>query len=107
MRRRLGSPTTEVAARRGVTQGVFRRSSTPKPGATELRILAAYVEAPGGRLEIIADFGDERLAVADPEARQPDRLLHHATRPLVDKAACHTCHSQLIVRARNTASWHA
>lgn len=29
-----------------------------KPGTTELRTLAAYVEALGGRLEIVADFGD-------------------------------------------------
>jgi hypothetical protein len=27
-----------------------------------LRTLAAYVEALGGRMEIIADFGDQRLA---------------------------------------------
>jgi len=35
-------------------------------GATELRTIAAYVEALGGRLEIIADFGDQRLAFAEP-----------------------------------------
>ena len=35
-------------------------------GATELRTLAAYVEALGGRLEIIADFGDQRLAFTEP-----------------------------------------
>ena len=35
-------------------------------GATELRTLAAYVEALGGRLEIIADFGDEWLAFTQP-----------------------------------------
>jgi hypothetical protein len=28
--------------------------------------LAAYVEALGGRLEIIADFGDQRLAFIEP-----------------------------------------
>jgi len=37
-----------------------------KPGTTELRTLAAYVEALGGRLEIIADFGDQRLAFIEP-----------------------------------------
>jgi len=39
-----------------------------KPGTTELRTLAAYVEALGGRLEIIADFGDQRLAFIEPGA---------------------------------------
>jgi hypothetical protein len=36
------------------------------PTTTELRTLAAYVEALGGRLEIIADFGDQRLAFIEP-----------------------------------------
>ena len=34
--------------------------------STELRTLATYVEALGGRLEIIADFGDQRLAFTEP-----------------------------------------
>jgi hypothetical protein len=33
---------------------------------TDLRTIAAYVQALGGRLEIIADFGDRRLAFAEP-----------------------------------------
>ena len=32
----------------------------------ELRTLAAYVEALGGRLKIIADFGDQRFALTVP-----------------------------------------
>jgi len=51
MRRRLGTTQAQVAARMGIT---------------ELRTLAAYVEALGGRLEIIADFGDQRLAFIEP-----------------------------------------
>jgi hypothetical protein len=50
----------------GVTQGRVSAIEHAKPGATELRTLAAYVEALGGRLEIIADFGDERLAFTEP-----------------------------------------
>ena len=34
-----------------------------EPGATEIRTLAAYVEALGGRLEIIADFGGDRVVL--------------------------------------------
>jgi DMSO/TMAO reductase YedYZ molybdopterin-dependent catalytic subunit len=37
-----------------------------KPGATALRTVAAYVEAVSGRLEIIADFGSQRLAFTEP-----------------------------------------
>jgi hypothetical protein len=32
-----------------------------EPGATEVRTLAAYLNALGGRLEIIADLGTERV----------------------------------------------
>jgi hypothetical protein len=34
-----------------------------EPGATEVRTLASYVEALGGRLEIIADFGGARVVL--------------------------------------------
>jgi DNA-binding XRE family transcriptional regulator len=66
MRRRLGVTQAEVAQRMGVTQGRVSAIEHAKPGATELRTLAAYVEALGGRLEIIADFGDQRLAFTEP-----------------------------------------
>ncbi|MHB1594959.1 MAG: helix-turn-helix domain-containing protein [Streptosporangiaceae bacterium] len=66
MRRRLGVTQADVAARMGVTQGRVSAIEHAKPGATELRTLAAYVEALGGRLEIIADFGDQRLAFTEP-----------------------------------------
>jgi hypothetical protein len=58
-----------VANKGSLTQYVGRILSAiehAKPGSTELRTLAAYVEALGGRLEIIADFGDQRLAFIEP-----------------------------------------
>jgi DNA-binding XRE family transcriptional regulator len=66
MRRRLGITQAQVAERMGVTQSRISAIEHAKPGATELRTLAAYVEALGGRLEIIADFGDQRLAFTEP-----------------------------------------
>lgn len=66
MRRRLGITQAQVAARMGITQGRVSAIEHAKPGTTELRTLAAYVEALGGRLEIIADFGDQRLAFIEP-----------------------------------------
>jgi DNA-binding XRE family transcriptional regulator len=68
MRRRLGLTQADVAARMGISQGRVSAIEHAKPGATELRTLASYVEALGGRLEIIADFGDQRLAFAEPGA---------------------------------------
>jgi DNA-binding XRE family transcriptional regulator len=66
MRRRLGITQAQVAARMGITQGRVSAIEHAKPGTTELRTLAAYVEALGGCLEIIADFGDQRLAFTEP-----------------------------------------
>ena len=66
MRHRLGITQAQVAARMGITQGRVSAIEHAKPGTTELRTLAAYVEALGGRLEIIADFGDQRLAFIEP-----------------------------------------
>jgi DNA-binding XRE family transcriptional regulator len=66
MRRRLGITQVEVATRMGITQSRVTAIEHAKPGTTELRTLAAYVEALGGRLEIIADFGDQRLAFTEP-----------------------------------------
>jgi hypothetical protein len=50
----------------GVTQGRVSAIEHAKPGATELRTLASSVEAVGGRMEIIADFGDQGLAFIEP-----------------------------------------
>jgi DNA-binding XRE family transcriptional regulator len=66
MRRRLGASQAEVAERMGVAQGRVSAIEHAKPGATERRTVAAYVEALGGRLEIIADFGDQQLAFTEP-----------------------------------------
>jgi DNA-binding XRE family transcriptional regulator len=66
MRRRLGITQADVATRMGITQSRVSAIERAKSGATELRTLAAYVEALGGRLEIIADFGDQRLAFTEP-----------------------------------------
>jgi hypothetical protein len=44
-----------------VRQGRVSAIERAEPGATEVRTLASYVRALGGRLEIIADIGDERI----------------------------------------------
>jgi hypothetical protein len=61
----------EMRRRLGITQGRVSAIEHAKPGTTELRTLAAYVEALGGRLEIIADFGDHRLAFTEPGTDAP------------------------------------
>jgi hypothetical protein len=58
---RLGLTQAQVAARMGVRQERVSAIERAEPGATEIRTLAGYVEALGGRLDIVADFGAERI----------------------------------------------
>ncbi len=60
-RARLGLTQAQVAARMGVRQERVSAIERADPRAAEVRTLAAYVEALGGRLDIIADFGSERV----------------------------------------------
>jgi DNA-binding XRE family transcriptional regulator len=62
-RSRLDLTREDVARRMGVRPGRVAAIEQAEPGATEVRTLAAYVEALGGRLEIIADFGEERVVL--------------------------------------------
>jgi hypothetical protein len=62
-RSRLELSREDVARRMGVRPGRVAAIEQAGPGATEVRTLAAYVEALGGRLEIIADFGEERVVL--------------------------------------------
>ena len=62
-RSRLDLTREDVARRMGVRPGRVAAIEQAEPGATEVRTLAAYVEALGGRLEITADFGAERVVL--------------------------------------------
>jgi DNA-binding XRE family transcriptional regulator len=63
MRKRLGLTQAEVADRMKVRQERVSAIERAKVDASELRTLAAYIAALGGRMEIVADFGGERLVV--------------------------------------------
>jgi DNA-binding XRE family transcriptional regulator len=60
-RTRLGLTQAQVARRMGVRQERVSAIERADPGSTEVRTLASYVGALGGRLEIVADLGDERI----------------------------------------------
>ena len=62
-RTRLGLTQAQVASRMGVRQERVSAIERAEPGATQVRTLAAYVEALGGRLDVIADFGTERVVL--------------------------------------------
>src|SRR6266571_27639 len=58
-RQRMRLTQAQVAQRMNVRQERVSAIERAEPGATEVRTLAAYVRALGGRLEIIADIGNE------------------------------------------------
>ena len=70
-RQRMRLTQAQVARRMNVRQERVSAIERAEPGATEVRTLAAYVAALGGRLEIVAHIGDERitLEIARPARR--------------------------------------
>ncbi|MEV7427062.1 MULTISPECIES: helix-turn-helix domain-containing protein [unclassified Streptomyces] len=54
---------TEVATAMGTTQSNVSRFERGELGRSELATIAAYVEALGGTLRLVADFGDRQLRV--------------------------------------------
>jgi hypothetical protein len=60
-RQRMSLTQAQVAERMNVRQERVSAIERAEPGATEVRTLAAYVGALGGRLEIIAHIGDEHI----------------------------------------------
>ena len=62
-RQRMRLTQAQLAERMNVRQERVSAIERAEPGATEVRTLAAYVRALGGRLEIIADIGGERIAL--------------------------------------------
>jgi phage shock protein A len=62
-RTRLGLTRTEVAGRMRVPLEQVAAIERAEPGTTDVRTLVAYVEALGGRLEIIAEFGGDRVVL--------------------------------------------
>jgi DNA-binding XRE family transcriptional regulator len=59
VRRRQHTTQVEVAKEMGVTQARVSRIEKGQLERSEVDTLAAYVRALGGKLKIIADFGDE------------------------------------------------
>ena len=60
---RLGLTQTEVAERMGVQPDQVAAIERPDPGTTAIRTLTAYVAALGGRLELTAEFGGDRVVL--------------------------------------------
>jgi len=61
VRCRRGLTREQVAGRMSVTAERVAAIEGAEPGALEIGALAAYLEAIGGRLEIVADLGTERV----------------------------------------------
>ena len=62
-RARLGLTLDQVALRMGVSRERAGAIESAGPGTAEIRELAGYVEALGGRLDVVADFAGERVVL--------------------------------------------
>ena len=61
-----GDPADRVAAATGVTPG--RVSQIERGEVAAIDAIARYIEALGGRLDLVASFADHTLTVATTEA---------------------------------------
>jgi hypothetical protein len=61
LRRQSGVTQAELAERLGVRQERVSAIERADPGAAEVRTLAGYVQALGGRLVLVADFGADQV----------------------------------------------
>jgi predicted XRE-type DNA-binding protein len=64
VRRRQKATQTDIAKAMGVTQARVSRIEKGQLARSEVDTLAAYVQALGGKLKIIADFGDEAYVLS-------------------------------------------
>jgi len=63
VRQQHGLTQTDVAERLHISQTAVSRIERGDLARSELSTIRRYVEAIGGKVEIIADFGDERLVL--------------------------------------------
>ena len=70
---------SDVAAQMGVSQVRVSQIERGQLTASEVGTLVSYVEALGGRLTMVADFGDQSVVVDEP--RPDERILASTTRP--------------------------
>jgi DNA-binding XRE family transcriptional regulator len=63
VRQQHGLTQTDLADRLHISQTAVSKIERGELARSELSTIRKYVEALGGRLEIIADFGDERLVL--------------------------------------------
>ncbi|GAA2109611.1 XRE family transcriptional regulator [Actinomadura alba] len=64
VRQRQGLTQTQVAERLGISQARVSEIERGKVTRSEVDTLARYIGVLGGELEVIANFGDERLRIA-------------------------------------------
>ncbi|MEV6957066.1 XRE family transcriptional regulator [Streptomyces sp. NPDC051183] len=63
VRKRQQTTQVQVAEAMGVTQARVSRIENGELARSEVETLAAYVRALGGKLKIVADFGDEQYVL--------------------------------------------
>jgi len=64
LRKRLGRTQTELAREMGVGQGRISQIENTDLSSASVATVESYVEALGGHVRIVADFGDEHVQIA-------------------------------------------
>jgi len=65
VRKQSAATQQEIAERMHVTQGRVSQIESGQLDTSELGTLRSYVEALGGKLRVVADFGDLSLTITD------------------------------------------
>lgn len=72
LRKRSGVVQKDVAATLGVSQAAVSKLERGDLSHTQIATLQSYVEALGGELRVLAEFGDEALVLAGPPVAGSD-----------------------------------
>lgn len=64
LRRRLGRSQSDLAQAMGVGQGRVSQIENSELSKASLSTVECYVEALGGHLRVVADFGDDTVQIA-------------------------------------------
>lgn len=90
VRKRHDLSQAQLAERMGVSQARVSAIENGEVSASEVGTIAKYIAALGGKLQIVADFGDEKLARrCTPPARTRTPELEPAAGP--GSGRCGSC----------------
>ena len=102
-RRQLGLAQKDIAAALGVS--IARISQIEHGEVASFEVIARYVEALGGRLDLVADFGDRTVRLPVSDTTPTARLRSVSSRPGIVVAGSDTRPQRPCSLARRVAGY--